>query len=90
VRCRREHRAPLLILAHAGDHGMSAGATHRTVEQAVRASYGRLLAFLAARTRDVAAAEDALAAAFHAALEHWPRICSCACGSLRRNRAERA
>ena len=48
-------------------------ATHRAVEQAARASYGRLLAFLAARTRDVSAAEDALADAFHAALEHWPR-----------------
>lgn len=52
---------------------MSDDATHRAVEQAARASYGRLLAFLAARTRDVAAAEDALADAFHAALEHWPR-----------------
>lgn len=42
-------------------------------EQTARASYGRLLAWLAARTRDVAAAEDALAEAFRAALEHWPR-----------------
>jgi predicted RNA polymerase sigma factor len=47
--------------------------THDTVEQVVRDSYGRLLAFLAARSRDVAAAEDALADAFHAALETWPR-----------------
>jgi predicted RNA polymerase sigma factor len=31
------------------------------------------VAFLAARSRDVAAAEDALADAFHAALEAWPR-----------------
>lgn len=45
----------------------------RTVEQVARDSYGRLLAFLAARSRDVAAAEDALADAFHAALETWPR-----------------
>ncbi|MEO6968038.1 MAG: DUF6596 domain-containing protein [Rhodanobacteraceae bacterium] len=45
----------------------------RAVERAARTSYGRLLAFLAARTRDVAAAEDALAEAFHAALETWPR-----------------
>ena len=51
---------------------MSVAATHRAVEQAARESYGRLLAFLAARTRDVAVAEDALAEAFHAALEHWP------------------
>jgi predicted RNA polymerase sigma factor len=32
----------------------------RAVERAARDSYGRLLAFLAARSRDVAAAEDAL------------------------------
>lgn len=42
-------------------------------EDAARRSYGRLVAFLAARSRDVAAAEDALADAFSAALETWPR-----------------
>ena len=42
-------------------------------EETARASYGRLLAWLSARTGDVAAAEDALADAFRAALEHWPR-----------------
>lgn len=41
-------------------------------EQTARESYGRLLAWLSARTGDVAAAEDALAEAFRAALEHWP------------------
>jgi predicted RNA polymerase sigma factor len=41
------------------------------VERAARDSYGRLLAFLAARSRDVAGAEDALADAFRAALETW-------------------
>lgn len=46
---------------------------HTTIEQVVRASYGRLVAFLAARSRDVAAAEDALAEAFQAALITWPR-----------------
>jgi hypothetical protein len=45
----------------------------RTAELAARASYGRLLAYLAARSRDVAAAEDALGDAFAAALETWPR-----------------
>ena len=40
---------------------------------AARESYGKLLAILAARTRDVAAAEDALADAFAAALAQWPR-----------------
>jgi RNA polymerase sigma-70 factor (ECF subfamily) len=37
-----------------------------------RRSYGKLVAFLAARTRDVAGAEDALADAFTAALVDWP------------------
>ncbi|MEQ8698602.1 MAG: sigma factor, partial [Bauldia litoralis] len=37
-----------------------------------RDSYGRLVALLAVRTRDVAAAEDALADAFAAALADWP------------------
>ncbi len=41
-------------------------------EAAARQSYGKLVAFLAARTRDVAGAEDALADAFAAALERWP------------------
>lgn len=44
----------------------------RAAEAAARASYGRLLAMLAARTRDIAAAEDALAEAFVAALRTWP------------------
>ncbi|MDR6288366.1 RNA polymerase sigma-70 factor (ECF subfamily) [Inquilinus ginsengisoli] len=37
-----------------------------------RRSYGKLVAFLASRTRDVAAAEDALSEAFAAALADWP------------------
>jgi len=37
-----------------------------------RRSYGKLVAFVAARTRDLAAAEDALSAAFEAALRDWP------------------
>ncbi len=41
-------------------------------EAAARRSYGKLVAFLSARTRDVAAAEDALSAAFEAALRDWP------------------
>jgi RNA polymerase sigma-70 factor (ECF subfamily) len=44
----------------------------QTVERVVRDSYGRLLAFLAARSRDVASAEDALADSFAKALELWP------------------
>jgi RNA polymerase sigma-70 factor (ECF subfamily) len=41
-------------------------------EAVARRSYGKLVAFLAARTRDVAGAEDALAEAFAAALVDWP------------------
>lgn len=48
-------------------------ATHQAIEQVVREAYGRLLAFLAARWRDLSAAEDALADALQAALETWPR-----------------
>jgi RNA polymerase sigma-70 factor (ECF subfamily) len=44
----------------------------RTAEAVARRSYGRLVAFLAARTHDVAGAEDALAAAFASALADWP------------------
>src|SRR5690606_2528110 len=46
----------------------------RLAERVARESYGRLLALLSARTRDVAAAEDALADAFAAALTAWPRV----------------
>ena len=48
-------------------------ATAAAAEAAARQSYGRLLAYLAYRWRDIAAAEDALAEAFAAALESWPR-----------------
>jgi len=44
-----------------------------TADAVARRSYGKLVAFLAARTRDVAAAEDALAEAFASALSDWPR-----------------
>ena len=43
----------------------------RAAEAVARRSYGRLVAFLAARSRDVTAAEDALADAFAAALTDW-------------------
>src|SRR5262245_50999651 len=44
----------------------------RAAEVAARHGYGKLIAFLAARTRDVAGAEDALSEAFAAALTEWP------------------
>ena len=43
------------------------------IERAARDSYGRLLALLATRSRDLAAAEDALGDALQSALENWPR-----------------
>lgn len=48
------------------------GDAGRAAERIARESFGRLVAYLAARTRDVAAAEDALAEAFAAALRQWP------------------
>ena len=51
---------------------LSAAAAAAAAEAAARRSYGKLVAYLAARTRDVAAAEDALSAAFEAALRDWP------------------
>jgi RNA polymerase sigma-70 factor (ECF subfamily) len=50
-----------------GGEGARAAAT-----RVARESYGKLIAFLASRDRDVAAAEDALADAFAAALAVWP------------------
>lgn len=52
---------------------MNEAAAHTAVEAVVRGSYGRLVAFLAARSGDVAGAEDALGDAFLAALERWPQ-----------------
>jgi RNA polymerase sigma-70 factor, ECF subfamily len=43
-----------------------------SAEAVARASYGKLLAFIAARTGDVAGAEDALSEAFTTALTEWP------------------
>lgn len=47
-------------------------ASRLAAQAAARRSYGKLVAFLSARTHDVAGAEDALADAFEAALTHWP------------------
>jgi len=43
-----------------------------TANAVARRSYGKLVAFLAAGTRDVATAEDALSEAFASALADWP------------------
>jgi len=55
-----------------GPHGEPDSA-RRVAEVVARRSYGKLVALLAARTRDVAAAEDALSEAFVSALDDWPR-----------------
>jgi RNA polymerase sigma-70 factor, ECF subfamily len=52
---------------------MSAPSASEIAERAARLSYGRLLAILAAGTRDLPLAEEALAEAFARALELWPR-----------------
>ncbi len=45
----------------------------QAVESVARESYGRLVAYLASRTRDPAGAEDALGDALLSALTTWPR-----------------
>ncbi len=53
---------------------MASGDQHArdAARKVARASYGKLVAYLAKHTRDVAAAEDALSEAFAAALADWP------------------
>ncbi|MEM6939975.1 MAG: DUF6596 domain-containing protein [Pseudomonadota bacterium] len=46
--------------------------TNARMADVMRASYGRLLAILSTRTRDILLAEDALSDAFAKALIHWP------------------
>ncbi|HVZ30236.1 MAG TPA: DUF6596 domain-containing protein [Asticcacaulis sp.] len=48
------------------------GAAEASVAIAARTAYGRLISYLAARSRDIAACEDALSDAFKSALETWP------------------
>jgi RNA polymerase sigma-70 factor (ECF subfamily) len=52
---------------------VSEAEARRTAEDVARRSYGKLVAYLAARTRDVAGAEDALSQAFASALADWPK-----------------
>jgi predicted RNA polymerase sigma factor len=54
-------------------NGINQEGTHRIIERVARESYGRLVAYLSANTRDVASAEDALSNALVAALTAWPR-----------------
>ena len=48
-------------------------AARAAATRVARESYGKLVAFLAARDRDIAAAEDALSDALASALAEWPR-----------------
>ena len=54
-------------------HRTTQRTTQRTIERVARESYGRLVAYLSAHTRDVASAEDALSDALVKALTAWPR-----------------
>src|ERR1700719_2997785 len=65
-RCEPPDRAAGMI-AQEGDRD-----ARGVAEQTARRSYGKLVAFLAQRMRDVAAAEDALAEAFAVALTDGP------------------
>lgn len=51
---------------------MSESATHDAIEAVARDSYGRLLAYIASRSGDIAGAQDALSEALVAAMEAWP------------------
>jgi predicted RNA polymerase sigma factor len=53
---------------------VTASDSRAAAARAARESYGRLLALLAASTRDIALAEDALGDAFERALQAWPKI----------------
>src|SRR5947209_5269983 len=50
---------------------MGEGSARDAAETIARRSYGKLVALLSARTRDVAGAEDALSEAFAIALVEW-------------------
>lgn len=51
---------------------MTGGPADQAAEEVVRTSYGRLVAYVATRTHDVTAAEDALSEALVDALRTWP------------------
>jgi RNA polymerase sigma-70 factor (ECF subfamily) len=60
------------VIAPAASVSAGTDAAVRAAETAARQSYSKLIAFLAARTRDVAGAEDALSEALAVALTEWP------------------
>src|SRR5450755_3481327 len=76
---RRVARAPVTGRSRSARSGKCSAAmppeidqpARQAAEAVARRSYGKLISFLAARTRDVAGAEDALSDAFAAALVGW-------------------
>ncbi len=54
-------------------NGINQEDARRTIERVARESYGRLVAYLSARTHDLASAEDAFSDALVSALNHWPQ-----------------
>jgi RNA polymerase sigma-70 factor (ECF subfamily) len=68
---RRDRGAPGLDALTTNVSRESDRSAGNLVEAVARRSYGKLIAFLAARTRDIAGAEDALSEAFAVALEAW-------------------
>jgi len=72
VGVNRVGRSATRVAAHATASCMTMRDARRAAETAARDSYGRLLSILVASSRDIAAAEDALAEAFLAALRTWP------------------
>src|SRR5882672_1347295 len=66
-RCVRSGRCRAFVMPREGDQH-----ARETAEAVARHSYGKLVAYLAAQTGDVARAEDALSEAFASALTDWP------------------
>src|SRR5271167_2688732 len=69
-RCERDRGRRSVVSRFPGNIEMSDPAG--SAEAVARARYGKLLAFMAARTGDLAGAEDALSEAFATALTEWP------------------
>jgi RNA polymerase sigma-70 factor (ECF subfamily) len=64
---------PIVDIVNAASDNAFDNVARETAQAVARHSYGKLIAYLAVRTRNVAAAEDALSEAFAAALSEWPR-----------------
>jgi RNA polymerase sigma-70 factor, ECF subfamily len=65
-------RGSTSVAAHGPIGWLKMGLALDTAERVARESYGRLVALLAARSRDIAGAEDALGDALVSALRTWP------------------